>query len=369
MKDLYADLSEKEKQLHFDQINLYQEKLRRKPVLKNLFLEMTIKCNAHCLHCGSNCGELKEENPLSDHEILQTLIKLKDEIKKDELPLPFISVTGGEPLMRKDMISLMKTIHALGYSWGMTSNGTLIDQDTAYALKDAGMYSIGLSLDGLEKSHEWFRNSPESFLKTWNAFDYLTKAGISSVMITSVIHKKNIGELDALYELMKEKGVKLWRIINIEPIGRALEHPELLLDGRGYKQLLDFIAEHQEDHDMNIIYSCNHYAGLYYERRIRNWYFACNAGTTTASIQYDGKITACLDIERRPELVFGNIRKDNLYSVWKTGFQIFRKDKSRENDYCKDCEHAKNCKGGGFHTWDFDKNRPKICMIHELEKT
>lgn len=116
MKDPYADLSEEEKNLHFQQVNQYQNKLRRKPVLKNLFIEMTIRCNAHCLHCGSSCGDIKENNPLSDHEILRVLIRLKDDIKKDGLPLPFISVTGGEPLMRKDLTSLMKTIHALGYN-------------------------------------------------------------------------------------------------------------------------------------------------------------------------------------------------------------------------------------------------------------
>lgn len=366
MRDQYADLPISVKEEHFHKLNDYQAALMAQPVLKSLFIEMTLNCNEHCLHCGSNCGDMPAVDALTDYEIIECMIKLKDSLKKAKKPLPFINVTGGEPLLRPHMVELMKTIHALGYKWGMTSNGTLITKEVAFALKDAGMYSVGLSLDGLKDTHNWFRNAPFAYDKAIEAFHYLTEARIDNVMITTVVHKRNIEELDAIYELMKEIDCRQWRVINVEPIGRALTNPDLMLESKDYQYILNFIANHQNDPKMNVIYSCNHYVGLELERKVRPWYFQCRAGVSVASIQYNGDISACLDIERRKELIFGNIRENDLYETWLNRFEIYRKPKTLESTKCKGCEHEDNCKGGGFHTWDFDAHNPRICMMEEL---
>lgn len=367
MKDQFADISDEIKQKHFKQLNEYQEKLMHQPVLKSLFLEMTLNCNEHCLHCGSNCGDVPLENALTDYEILNCLIRLKNSLQKENRPLPFINITGGEPLLRPHLTELMKTIHELGYHWGMTTNGTLITREIAASLSDAGIYSIGLSLDGLEETHNWFRNAPEfGYRKVLDAFSYLTDAGVPNVMITTVVHKRNLSELDEIYELMKQIHCRHWRVINVEPIGRALTNPDLMLEAKDYQKIIEFIANHQENPEMEVIYSCNHYVGLSYERKIRPWYFQCRAGVSVASIQYNGDISACLDIERRPELTYGNIRERDFYEAWLSEFQIFRTPKIENSMTCKDCKHAVNCKGGGFHTWDFDRNEPRICMLKEL---
>ncbi|MGN0342374.1 MAG: radical SAM protein [Roseburia sp.] len=365
MKDIYSDIPVEIKQQHFDQLNEYKEELRKNPELRSLFLEMTLSCNEHCLHCGSNCGDVPMENPVSDYEIIQTLIQLKDDLRKEKKGLPFLNVTGGEPMLRPHLCELMKTISRLGYKWGMTSNGVLITAEVAKALKDAGMYSVGISLDGLKESHEWFRQTPGSYDKALEALDHLLDAGIEKVLVTTVVHKRNIHELDGIYEVLKAHKCKMWRIINVEPIGRALTNPDLMLTSDDYKYIISYIANHQED-DMELLYSCNHYLGLELERKTRPWYFFCRAGLHVASIQYNGDISACLDVERRPELTFGNIRKDNLLDIWKNEFKIYREHKENKSETCSVCEHRENCQGGGYHTWDFDKNEPRICMVREL---
>jgi len=366
MKDIFADIPNEYKNEHFRQLNDYKEELRKNPKLKSLFIEATLACNEHCLHCGSNCGDVKMNKPLSDREIIGVLAKLKNDLMLDKKGLPFISVTGGEPLLRKDLISLMSEISKLGYDWGMTSNGLLIDRSTAIACKNAGMYSISISLDGLKESHEWFRQTKDSYEKTLEAVDNLIEADIEKVMITTVIHKKNIDELDSIYEVVKKHNCKMWRITNIEPIGRALTNNDLMLDKSDYKKILNYIADHQDD-EIEILYSCNHYVGLDMERKIRPWYYFCRAGLEVASIQYNGDISACLDIERRDELVFGNVREDDFYTIWKNKFEIFRQHKEEKSEKCSTCEHKENCQGGGYHTWDFDKNEPRLCMIEQLK--
>lgn len=365
MRDKFADIPIEIKQQHFDQLNAYKEELRRNPELRSLFIEMTLNCNEHCLHCGSNCGDVRMEHPLSDYEIIRALTELKEDLSREKKGLPFLKITGGEPLLRPRLCELMKTISCMGYKWGMTSNGVLITPQVARELKEAGMYSIGISLDGLKDTHEWFRQTAGSYDKALAALDNLLAVGIEKVMVTTVVHRRNLQELDALYEVMKSHGCRMWRIINVEPIGRALTNPDLMLSSQDYKSIIHYIADHQDD-EMEILYSCNHYLGLELERKTRPWYYFCRAGLQVASIQYNGDISACLDIERRPELTYGNVREHRLLDAWKREFHIFREHKEEKSQNCRECEHKENCQGGGYHTWDFDKNEPRICMVKEL---
>ena len=72
-----------------------------------------------------------------------------------------------------------------------------------------------------------------------------------------------------------------------------------------------------------------------------------------------GDIGGCLDIERRPELIQGNVYKDDFVNIWENKFKSFRTDKTRQSSRCSVCEHRKICMGDSLHTWDFDKNEPR----------
>lgn len=115
-----------------------------------------------------------------------------------------------------------------------------------------------------------------------------------------------------------------------------------------------------------LTYGCSHFLGLEYERQVRDWYFLCNAGFYTASIMVNGDIAACLDIERKPELIQGNILKDNLKEVWENEFKMFRTDLSNLNEKCSKCKECDFCHGGAYHSWDYDKNEPMVCFKNIL---
>lgn len=367
--DKYAQYPVEIKQAHFDKLIKYREQLRKEPELTSLFIEMTLQCNEHCRHCGSRCEYTNGDAPLTDFEIIQTLIDLKEDLELVKKPLPFLNITGGEPLLRPNLIPLMKTIKKLGYNWGMTSNGTLITKEVADQLKDAGIYSIGLSLDGLKETHDWFRQTQNGYEKVIDATKNCIDAGIDSVMLTTVVHKRNLGELSEIKKVVENLGCKIWRIINVDPIGRASDNlDDILLNDDELRTMIKYIVDNQSDdpNALEIIYSCNHYLGIEFERRMRSWYFLCGAGIKVASIQYNGNISACLDIERRSDLTFGNIRKDRFYHVWLNEFKIYRQDKSLLSEKCSNCKERENCNGNGWHTWDFDINEPKMCLYETL---
>jgi radical SAM protein with 4Fe4S-binding SPASM domain len=81
-----------------------------------------------------------------------------------------------------------------------------------------------------------------------------------------------------------------------------------------------------------------------------------------AGILSNGDIGACLDIERRPETIQGNIAEDSFVDVWENRFELFRRPLCGRSAVCRDCSAAKYCAGGSFHSWDYDMNEQKICM-------
>ncbi|MCR4649025.1 MAG: radical SAM protein [Lachnospiraceae bacterium] len=354
-----SGLTAKIKKDHMQQLADYREEtLRPNPDLRSLFLEITPFCNEHCLHCGSRCGDIDVSGMLTADEIKDILIQVKNDFDISNMRL---CVTGGEPLLRPEFFEIMEFAKNAGFRWGMTSNGTLITKEVAQKLKETGLRTVSISVDGLKENHEWFRQSPGAYEKTIEGIKNLIEQDINHVQITTVIYHKNINELDAMYEEFKKVGVRSWRVINIEPIGRAKDNPDLMLSKAEYRKLFDFIRNKRFEDKMEVTYGCSHYLGVDMEREVRKWYFLCNAGVYTASIMYNGDIGGCLDIERRPELIQGNVRKDNFKEVWQNRFENFRND-FRKTGPCADCPDYKFCAGDSFHTWNFDEMKPNLCM-------
>lgn len=340
------------------------------PKLKQLFFELTIKCNQHCRHCGSSCGDIIEKDRLSNREILDTLENLKSDLKSHGEKLPYIVVTGGEPMLRPGFLNLMDSIHNLGYNWGMTTNASLVTLELANYMKASGLKTIGVSLDGLRDNHEWLRQVRGCYDTAISGIDNLVYAGIHSVMATTMVYPRNINELPEIYRVVAGLGCDTWRPIVVDPIGRADTNQELVLTPSQVKYLLDYIAELRQNNigkNMpRVIFSCNHYLGDEYNLKVRDWVYRCNSGTEVCSITYDGNIVGCLDIPRYPDLVQGNIRTENLYDTWINKFKQFRINRATLSNKCSQCKDRELCRGGGYHTWDLETNTPKICLTEQI---
>jgi len=336
----------------------YRQSLWNEPQLRNLFLELTLRCNEKCLHCGSSCGDVQMEE-LTVEQYRKFLTEVKEDFGTDK---KMLCITGGEPLLRKDFFEIMEIAYNLGFKWGMTSNATLIDYETAKDLKRVGMGTISVSIDGLEETHNAFRRTPDGYRRAMEGINNLLKVGtFRAVQITTVVTHKNIGQLPELYRIFNDMDIDSWRIINIEPIGRAKLHPELIMTPDDYVRMFEFIRNMRIAGEP-VTYGCSHYLGLEYEREVRDWYYHCTAGTYIASIMANGDITACLDIERRPEFIQGNILRDRFSEVWKNKFQIFRKNLCDENEKCSACREKDFCHGDSYHSWDFDRHEPQLCF-------
>ena len=342
------------KQRQLEEVAVYREALRKQPRLRWLFFEITSRCNLSCMHCGSSCTSEGEQLSAGDVEsVLGTITGEK----------PMICLTGGEPLVHPKFFEIAECVHSSGYLWGMTTNATLITDEIALRLREAGMKTVSVSLDGMEEAHDKLRRQKGAWRRALDGISSLQKAGFEP-QVTTVVHQENLRDLEALYQLLSERKVTSWRPINVEPIGRACESGRLLLKPDQMADLLGYIRTKRFDPDcrMEVTFGCSHYLGASYERMVRDHYFLCGAGILTASIRSNGDICACLDIENRPELVQGNIRTDSFPEVWQNRFEAFRRDRTEDCRKCRDCPERVVCGGDAAHTWDYEQEAPLLCF-------
>ena len=328
--------------------------------LNYLFWECTTRCNLNCIHCGSDCAKDSafKDMPLDD------FLTAIDTIE-DKAPNFTVVFTGGEPLLRNDLEQCGKELRRRGFRWSMVSNGHLYNQERHYSLLNAGMGALTISLDGLEASHNWMRNSSTSFQKVLNAIELATSATRLNFDVVTCVNQKNSNELRQIKDLLVSKNVKAWRLFTIIPIGRAANNPDLQLSDKQFVELMDFIAEQRETKDIDVKFSCEGYVGKY-ESLVRDSSFFCRAGINIGSVLIDGSISACPNIDR--SFSQGNIYTDNFYEVWQNKFQPFRNRSWTKTGQCKSCREYNHCQGNGFHNWHGDKQNVLVCHHQRIKK-
>lgn len=356
------DIKTSIKHRDMERLREYRDHLIKNPRLTYLFLELTNRCNLSCLHCGSSCAGSNQID--MDTELLfRTLGTVAEDFDPESV---MICLSGGEPMLHRDFFKICGKIVQSGFPWGMTTNGMLIGAKEAHALKELGIGSITVSLDGMKGSHDWLRDRPGSFERTSEGIRFLIREGIP-VQVTTVIHRGNLSELNDIYEYVAALGADSWRVINIEPIGRALQNKDLLLSQEELLSLLGWIRQKRFSRDtaIDVRYGCSHYLSYDLEREVRDNYFLCGSGIYVGSILCNGDIYSCLDIERRPELIQGNIKTDRFSEVWRHKFREFRRDRTESCEECRQCPERGFCGGDSAHTWDYGQNRPKFCILRK----
>lgn len=346
--------------------NLRDEQLEKHDLI-DLFWECTLTCNAHCKHCGSSAEKQKYAGELSTEKIKEAFKQIANDMDATKI---LINVTGGEPLVRQDLYEVMEyATNELGFHWGMTTNGILLTEENIEKLRKANMETISISIDGLQKTHDEFRGVPGSYEKIIENIKNLKKANyVRHIQVTTVVNKTNIQELEALYNIMLGLELDSWRLASMDPIGRAKENEELLLNGKELKQLLDFIMTKNKEKKLSVRYGCPGFLGLKYEKDTRGYYFNCRTGINVASILYNGDLFVCPNVPRIKRLIQGNIRNDNFKEVWDKKYKEFRTKDRTKCQECEECQWWEYCLGGAMHTWDFEENLQNKCpynMIYE----
>lgn len=352
------------------------ERLRRRNLkalhpLQQLFWESTLRCNVHCLHCGSDCLSSVTQPDMPAEDFIKVI---------DEEVLPHVNprevmivISGGEPLVRKDLAWIGEQLKQRGFPWGMVTNGLALTPERFRELREAGLRSMAISLDGLEEDHVWLRQHPLAFEGACRAIRLAAAEPGFTWDVVTCVTRRSIGHLDKIRDLLVSLGVTHWRIFGIDPMGRAATNPELLLTDEEFTQMIDFIratrlqpATAPRAYNLQPItcdYSCEGFMGEY-EGSIRDYLYQCAAGISVASILIDGSISACTSI--RGKYYQGNIYKDHFWDVWEHGFQAYR-DRTwmKKQAPCDTCSMFRYCEGNGMHLRREDGSL-MLCHLHRL---
>lgn len=328
--------------------------------LRQLFWECTLRCNMHCRHCGSDCkvSTLHPDMPFEDFG--KVLANIKEHYDSHKI---MVIISGGEPLVRKDIVQCGRAIYDLEFPWGMVSNGRLMTPQMIDRLLGAGMHSATISLDGFEEEHNWMRGVLDAFANATRAVSILAKEPTIKFDVVTCVNNRNYGRLDEFKEYLISLGLKNWRLFTVFPVGRAAQDPELQLSKERYKGLMEFIRKTRAEGRISASYACEGFLGGY-EGKVRDHLYTCQAGLSIASVRIDGAISGCNSI--RSDYDQGNIYRDDFTDVWDNRFQPFRDRAWMKKGECEDCKWFRYCEGNGMHLRDSDGNLI-LCNLSRLE--
>ena len=285
-------------------------------------IEITYQCNEFCIFCASNAG-VSMHNELNKKEI----DKLLDEIIS--LQITPVTITGGEPLLKKDVVLHMaKRVDSAGLKPNLLTNGTLIDVEVAHELREAGIHIVQVSLDGASpETNDAIRRRKGGFNQTLRGIKALKEAGIE-VSISSVLTRENFGELHALYNLGEKLGFPVTSA-NVSPTGRGFDN-QLLLTPQ--QQCEHFCYTHETDE--------GELSMLVVPRE------RCSIGTSPV-VTPAGDVYPCMLTKYEP-LRLGNVRKSTLQEIWQNS-ELLQELYSLNVDKVEPCKTCKNkffCGGG-----------------------
>ena len=295
------------------------------------------RCNLSCLHCGA----VKEHYPneLSTDRILALIDELA------ALRVRMFAVTGGEPLLRSDLLDVLAHASNRGLFTGVATNGYQIDHSMARRLRAAGVDTLQISLDGLEDTHNQIRGDAESFARATAGARLLVAAGLPLVSAATTVTPRNIDELDRLREVVRQAGFSEWRLSVVMPIGRA-EGGDLLLDAAGLERLFAFVARHDSPSFPILIGENLPFLGKW-ERRARRAPMPCPVGFSACCIGVDGQVRGCPEQPDTPEWREGSILQRPFAAIWQEGFARYRERILRHSDpECARCRQWHDCYGG-----------------------
>lgn len=332
--------------------------------LRYLFWECTLRCNLKCLHCGSDCRVDSGVPEMPSKDFLKVLDGIAKKMRPRDV---FVCITGGEPLLRQDLAKTGEQIADKGFPWGIVTNGFQMNKGRFSELRDAGLSSVAVSLDGREADHDWFRGRKGSHKRAMEtialAASEMGKCSDFTFDVVTCVNQRNLGGLSALKERLIKLGTPRWRIATIFPKGRAANNPELKLNAAQMREVLDFIAATRREGKIPVSYGCEGFLGAY-EMAVRDTPFFCRAGISIGSVLVDGSISACPSL--RSDYIQGNIYSEDFPSVWENGFAVMRDRSWARTGDCKTCEWWRYCRGNGLHLRDEKSGKLLFCNYHAV---
>ncbi len=172
------------------------------------------RCNLMCKHCYSISGDVDFPGELSTDEVF----KVMDDLKAFGVPVLILS--GGEPLLRRDIFEISHRAKDMGFYTGLSSNGTLITVHNIQQIVDVGYDYVGVSIDGLKETHDAFRRRVGGFEEALSGIRLCLENGIKAGLRFTVT-MDNADELPGLLDLVEQEEIDKFYLSHLVYAGRG----------------------------------------------------------------------------------------------------------------------------------------------------
>ncbi len=320
------------------------------PEIRLVAWETTRNCNLSCVHCRASA----EKGPYSGELDTQNAFRLLDQIR--EVGSPIIILTGGEPLLRPDIFDIAKYGTEKGLRMVMAPNGTLITDENAAKMVEAGIKRISISIDGAAKEfHDAFRGVKGAYEGAMSGIEKAKRAGIE-FQINTTITQKNLDQIPKILRLAEKLGAVAHHIFLLVPTGRGKYIVDQAISAGQYEETLNWFYDQREKTPLQLKATCApHYYRILRQRAREEGKSVtfkthgldavtrgCLGGTGFCFISHRGIVQPCgfLDLD------CGDVTVDSFADIWKASPHFLKLRNFEElKGKCGACEYKKVCGG------------------------
>lgn len=318
----------------------------------------TRRCNLACLHCYADATPQADPEELTTEEARAMIADLA------KFGVPVLLFSGGEPFLRGDLFELGSYAVSLGIRTVISTNGTLIDRTMAKGVKEAKFSYVGVSLDGLEETHDRFRGRRGAFQSALAGIRACQQEGVK-VGLRFTICRYNFEEVPGVFDLIEEEGIPRACFYHLVYTGRGRKLQEQDISLSQTRSLIDLIFARTLDLcgrglDLEILTVDNHTDGVYLYLRERSrdpqraqqifellrWNGGNSSGIGIGNIDHRGMVHAD---QFWQHYTLGNVRQRPFSAIWMdTSDPILRGLKNRKGlvkGKCSRCHFFDICNG------------------------
>ena len=288
------------------------------------------------------CGTASTANELDTNSALKVI----DEIAELN-PNLILILTGGEPLLRKDIFDLSRHASRKGMMVLLGTNACLINDDVAKKLKDNGFSGIGISLDSTHPDvHDSIRGMKGSWESTIKGMKACKRQGLE-IQIQTTVFKKNYDEIPELVAFANEIGARVFNLFFLVCTGRGQDITDIT--SKQYEDALKQIYKLHNQYEGTMLVSAKcapHYRRIAYEMNpesalVKYYSGGCPAGTNYCRITPEGNVTPCPYMDTS----CGNLKKKSFEEIWNNSGILKELRESELKGRCGECEFESMCKG------------------------
>ena len=216
----------------------------RKPPGPVVIWNLVRRCNLTCKHCYSISADVDFPGELDTGEVCTVMDDLRS------FGVPVLILSGGEPLLRPDLFEISRRAKAMGFYVGLSSNGTLIDDNNVSAIAQAGYDYVGISLDGIGETHDAFRRKDGAFAASMNGIRLCHEHGIK-VGIRFTLTQDNFADLPEMLKLVERDEIDKFYLSHLNYAGRGNRNRSDDAHFRTTRAAMDSLFDTAFDHAWN----------------------------------------------------------------------------------------------------------------------